>query len=361
MYKERIIKLREKMSAKSIDAAFLISDHNRNYLSGFTGSESYSLITMSKAFFVTDSRLIEQAKQQIVGYEYVEYSKNKTLAEFVSELIKENDIKRLGFEENIVSFKDYNNYKEKFKCEFVPLDGIVEELRVIKDDDEINIMKKAANIADMAFDHMVKYIEPGMTEAEIGLELEMFMRKNGASALSFPSIVASGYRSSLPHGEATDKKVSEGEFLTLDYGCVYQGYCSDMTRTLVIGEPSEKMLEIYNVVLEAQKIALKSYKPGIPALEVDKIARDYISAKGYGDFFGHSLGHGVGREIHEAPIIGYGNTSILKTGMVVTDEPGIYLPGFGGVRIEDILVITDGGCEILSKSPKEMICIKKSI
>lgn len=357
MYNDRIFKLREKMYAKNIDAVFLMGDHNRNYLSGFTGNESFSLITMNKAFFITDSRFTEQAKQQIFDYELLEYSKNKTLAEYVAELIKKNNINRLGFEDNIVSFKDYNSYYEKFKCELVPLKGMVEELRAIKDENEINIMKKAANIADMAFEHILKYIQPGLTEMEIGLELEMFMKKQGASGLSFPSIVASGYRSSLPHGEATDKKVLEGEFLTLDYGCIYKGYCSDMTRTIVIGQPTEKMLEIYNVVLEAQLIAAKAFKPGMPALEVDKAARDYISEKGYGDFFGHSLGHGVGREVHEDPTIGYRNANVLKTGMVVTNEPGIYLTGFGGVRIEDTVVITDNGCDIICKSPKYLICI----
>jgi len=357
MYKDRILKLREKMSDKEIDAAFLTNDHNRNYLSGFTSNESYSLITMSKAFFITDSRFIEQAKQQVKDYELMEYSKNKTLAEFMADLIKKNGINKLGFEEDNTSFKEYINYKDKFKCDLVPLEGMVEELRVIKDHDEISIMRKAALIADNAFDHIVKYIKPGMTEVEIGLELEMFMKKSGASGLSFPSIVASGLRSSLPHGEATDKRVLEGEFLTLDYGCVYKSYCSDMTRTLVVGKPTEKMVEIYSIVLEAQERASKAYKPGMLAVDVDKIARDYISKKGYGEFFGHSLGHGVGREVHEAPTIGYRNASALKAGMVVTNEPGIYLPGFGGVRIEDILVVTKDGCEILSKSPKDLICI----
>ena len=346
------------MSAKNIDAVFLMGDHNRNYLSGFTGNESFSFITMNKAVFITDSRFTEQAKQQVIDYELLEYSKNKTLTEYVAELIKKYKVTRLGFEDSIVSFKDYSGYKEKFKCELVPLNAMIEELRVIKDENEISIMKEAANIADIAFEHIIKYIKPGMTELEIGLELEMFMKKHGASALSFPSIVASGYRSSLPHGEATDKKVLEGEFLTLDYGCVYKGYCSDMTRTIVMGGPTEKMIEIYNVVLEAQLLAAKAYKPGVPAVAVDKVARDYIISNGYGDYFGHSLGHGVGREVHEAPTIGYRNASLLKPGMVVTNEPGIYLPGFGGVRIEDTLVITDNGCDIICKSPKELISIK---
>ncbi len=358
MFRERIEKLRDAMKGKGLDAVLLVGDYNRNYLSGFTGNESFSVLTLDKAFFITDSRFTEQATQQVKDYEILEYSKNTTFADFLSDLVNKNNIKKLGFEENILSYSTYSLYRSKLNCELVPMEGIVEEIRVIKDESELVHMRKAAEIADKAFDHMLKFIKPGMTEREVGLELEFYMKKLGATALSFPSIVASGVRSSLPHGEATDKVIKEGEFLTLDYGCIYEGYCSDMTRTVVIGKPSEKMVEIYNTVLEAQEKALKGFKPGVSAIEVDKIARDHIKSKGYGDYFGHSLGHGVGREIHESPIVGYKNNKELKAGMVVTDEPGIYIPDFGGVRIEDILLIKEDGIEIFSKSPKNLICIE---
>jgi Xaa-Pro aminopeptidase/Xaa-Pro dipeptidase len=312
---------------------------------------------MDKAFFITDSRFTEQASQQVDGYELIETDKNRTLAELISELANENKIKNLGFEEDILTFKAYSQYKARLRCALVPLNGMIEGIRMIKDNTEIEIMRKAAEIADDAFEYMLKFIQPGMTEREIGIELEMHMKKNGATGLSFPSIVASGTRSSLPHGEATDKRVAAGEFLTLDYGCVYKEYCSDMTRTIVLGKPSDKMKEIYNVVLEAQLLAAENFREGVAAVDVDKIARDFITKAGYGVNFGHSLGHGVGRQIHEAPTIGYRNGTVLMPGMVVTNEPGIYLPGFGGVRIEDILVITKDGSEIMSKSTKEMICI----
>jgi Xaa-Pro aminopeptidase/Xaa-Pro dipeptidase len=357
MYEKRIAKLREKMGAAKIDAVFIAGDHNRNYLSGFTGNESYSFITLDNAFFITDSRFTEQASQQVQGYEIIETSGKKTIAELVSDLADENGISSLGFEEDVLTFKAYSEHKDRLRCGFVPMKGMVEELRMIKDSFELDIMRKAAEIADSAFEHILKFIQPGMTEREIGIELEMHMKKNGASALSFPSIVASGTRSSLPHGEATDKRIAEGEFLTLDFGCVYREYCSDMTRTIVIGKPSGKMAEIYGVVLEAQLLAAKSFREGAVAVDVDKVARDYIAKAGYGENFGHSLGHGVGRQVHEAPTIGFRNASVLKAGMVLTNEPGIYLPGFGGVRIEDILVITGSGSEILSKSTKEIICI----
>jgi Xaa-Pro aminopeptidase/Xaa-Pro dipeptidase len=358
MFKARIEKLRNLMSKKGLDGVLLIGDPNRNYLSGFTGNESFSVITMDKAFFITDPRFTEQARNQVKDYEILEYSKNTTFADFLAELVSNNKINKLGFEENVVTFSGYSLYKGKLSCELVPMEGIVEEIRVIKDEEELKSMRNAAAIADKAFEHMLKFIKPGMTEREIGLELEFHMKKLGATALSFPSIVASGVRSSLPHGEATDKIVNKGEFLTLDFGCVYEGYCSDMTRTIVIGEPTPKMIEIYNIVLEAQERALKAFKPGVPAIEVDKVARDYIKEKGYGDYFGHSLGHGVGREIHEAPTVGYRNNKELQAGMVVTDEPGIYLPDFGGVRIEDLLLVKEDGIEILSKSPKQLICIE---
>lgn len=357
MFEKRIGELRKLMTEKGMDAVLLVGDCNRNYLSGFTGNESFSVITNDKTFFVTDSRFTEQARQQVKDYEVIQYNKGTSFHDFLGELVKNNNIKKLGFEEDIISVATYNIYKSKVQCELVPMEGMVEKIRLVKDESELQLIRKAAEIADKAFDHMLKFIKSGMTEREIGLELEFYMKKLGASDLSFPSIVASGVRSSLPHGEATEKVVNKGEFLTLDYGCIYKGYCSDMTRTIVIGEPSEKMIEVYNIVLEAQERALKAYKPEVPAIEVDGVARGYITEKGYGDYFGHSLGHGVGRQIHEAPVVGYRNAQKLKSGMVVTDEPGIYIPGFGGVRIEDLLVITESGSEVLSKSTKKLICI----
>lgn len=345
------------MQEKNLDGVLLIGDANRNYLSGFTGNESYSLITKKDAFFITDSRFTEQAEQQVKDYEVLEYSKVGSFVDFLSNLVNKNSIKILGFEEDIVTYNLYSLYKSKLNCQLVPMNGMVESIRIVKDEEELKLIRNSAEIADKAFSHMLQYIKAGMSEREIGIELEFYMKKLGASGLSFPSIVASGVRSSLPHGEATDKIVNKGEFLTMDFGCIYKEYCSDMTRTIVIGKPSDKMIEIYNIVLKAQKTALKEYKTGKSAAEVDSIARDYITKNGYGKYFGHSLGHGVGRQIHESPVIGYRNTNELKKNMVVTDEPGIYLPDFGGVRIEDLLVVKDNGGEVLSHSPKELICV----
>jgi Xaa-Pro aminopeptidase len=358
MYVKRILKFRSKMQEKGLDAALLIGDPNRNYMSGFKGDESFSLITKDKAIFMVDSRFIEQATNEVKDYDVVEYSKNgETLYKYLQKLVNELNIKKLGFEEDIVTYLRYKSIMKATACDLIPLNGMVEELRVVKNEDEIDIMQKAADIADAAFSHMLEFIKIGMTEREIGIELEFTMKKLGASGLSFPSIVASGARSSLPHGQATDKKIADGEFLTLDFGCVYNEYCSDMTRTVAIGNITAEMKKIYSIVLEAQMEALKSYKSGVTGKSVDKVARDIIKSYGYGDKFGHSLGHGVGRQIHEQPAISSKSEKLLQTGMVVTDEPGIYISGFCGVRIEDILVITDEGSRVLSKSPKDLKCI----
>lgn len=344
------------MHEKGIDGVLLVGDANRNYLSGFTGNESFSVITSDKAFFITDSRFTEQAKEQVKDYDLLEY-KGIIFVDFLRDLLSKLNINILGFEENVISYSQYTLYSNKLKCSLVPMNGIVEKMRMIKDIHEIESIQNAARISDKAFEHILKFIKPGMKEKEVSLELEFYMKKLGAKELSFPSIVASGIRSSFPHGEATNKIINKGEFLTLDFGCVFDEYCSDMTRTVVIGEPTQKMEKIYNVVLEAQKLALKEYKPEVPAAQVDSIARNYIEKNGYGIYFGHGLGHGVGRQIHEGPTISFRNKEKLEDGMVVTDEPGIYIPNFGGVRIEDLLVVREGGGRVLSQSPKELICI----
>lgn len=355
LYKDRIDRLRKAMAEKNLDGVLLVGDPNRNYLSGFTGDESFSVITSNKAIFITDSRFTEQARQQVKDYEVQQYS--GTFPEFLGKLVEQLGIKNLAFEEDVLTVSDYNAYKKNLKCEFVPLKGIVEELRLIKDENEIERIKNAAAIADKAFEHMLNFIKAGMTEREVGLELEFTMKKMGAKDLSFPSIVASGERSCLPHGQATDKVLNEGEFLTLDFGCIYEEYCSDMTRTVAIGKPTDKMKEIYDIVLKANKTAIPAIKSGVTGKEVDKIARDIISSYGYADNFGHGLGHGVGRQIHEQPRLSPMGNMILKSGMIVTDEPGIYIPGFGGVRIEDLILVRENDCEVISKSPKNLICL----
>ncbi|GAA0177231.1 Xaa-Pro peptidase family protein [Clostridium sediminicola] len=355
MYTARLINLRDKLQEKHLSGILLNSDANRNYITGFTGDESYALITKERAFFITDSRYIQQAKLEAKLFEVVDYKGD--LVSCISNLIRDLKIEKLAFEDEKISFSQYDKFKNGFECELVPQEGMVEELRIVKDDYEIECISKAAEIADKAFSHITNFIKVGMKESEVALELEFFMKKLGASALSFTSIVASGVRSSLPHGTATSKVINDGDFLTLDFGCVYNGYCSDMTRTVVIGKPNEKMIEIYETVKFAQEKALEEIAPGKMCSDIDKVARDYIKSKGYGSYFGHGLGHGVGSEIHEEPRVSPKSKTMLKCGMVITDEPGIYIPEFGGVRIEDLILVTEDGCKVLSKSSKELICI----
>ncbi|KMT21336.1 M24 family metallopeptidase [Clostridium cylindrosporum] len=354
MIAKRLENFRKKLIESSIDAALISNDYNRNYLSGFTGDESYILITDSKAYFITDSRFTQQAREEVKDYEVLEYK--HSVESCIKDILIKNNIAILGIEEGYVTLKKYEGYRENFtNVEIVKLESLIENLRIIKDESEIELISKAANIADKAFEYILSFIKEGISELDVAIELELYMKKLGASSLSFPTIVASGERSSLPHGVATDKLIRNGDFVTLDFGCVYKGYCSDMTRTVVVGKATEEQKKIYNLVLKANEEALKCAKPGVKCSELDKVARDIIIKGGYGEKFGHGLGHGVGREIHESPRVSPKGTHTLEPGMVITDEPGIYIEGTGGVRIEDLLVITQDGCRVLSKSPKSLI------
>lgn len=348
----KVINFRKKIIDSGLDAVIVYKPENRRYLSGFTGTAGYVVLTRDRNIFITDFRYVNQASEQCKDFEIIRHTNERTLYDILNEL----EVKTLGFEEEFVTFSQYEEFNEKLNnIELVPLKGVINKLRTIKTEDEIENIRKAANIADMAFEHICSLLKPGVTEWEISLELESFMKKQGASGTSFESIVASGKRSSLPHGVASQKVIENGDFVTLDFGCIYNGYCSDMTRTVVIGKATSKQKEIYEIVLKAQEAALESIRAGITGFEVDKIARDIITDRGYGEYFGHGLGHGVGLEVHEAPRLSPVGKDTLEENMVVTDEPGIYIPDFGGVRIEDLVVVKKDGYEILSKSPKHLI------
>lgn len=349
---KNIYKIRLLLKEKSLDGILLYKPENRRYVSGFTGSTGYVLITETDAKFITDFRYIEQATVQCDGFEIIETGNKKTIVDVLNELT----LFKLGVEEDYMTYGQFIELTNKLMgTKLVPLEGAILKLRSVKTSDEIKNIKKAANIADRAFEHILKFIKPGLTELDIALELEFFMKKKGASKLSFEPIVASGKRSSLPHGIASDKIIETGDMITLDFGCVYNGYCSDMTRTIVLGRADDKQKEIYNIVLEAQKTSLKAVKPGITGAELDVIARNIINDNGYGQYFGHGLGHGVGLEVHELPRINARGNVPMEPGMVITIEPGIYIPNFGGVRIEDLVLVTDKGHEVLSKSTKNLI------
>ncbi|MBX9972991.1 Xaa-Pro peptidase family protein [Cytobacillus firmus] len=352
---EKIQKLRACFTESGIDGMLITSSFNRRYMTGFTGSAGVVLISADKALFITDFRYTEQAAKQCEGYEIVKHT--GAIPEEVAKQAEQLGIKKLGFEENHLTFSSYKAYEKAVNSELVPVSDTIEKLRLIKTDSEIKIIKVAADIADAAFKHILDVIRPGITELEVSNELEFFMRKAGAVSSSFDIIVASGYRSALPHGVASDKVIEKGDFVTLDFGAYYKGYVSDITRTVAVGEPEDKLKEIYTIVQEAQERGMEGIKPGMSGKEADALTRDYISGKGYGEYFGHSTGHGIGLEVHEGPALSFKSDVILEPGMVVTVEPGIYIPGLGGVRIEDDTVITKDHNETLTHSTKELIIL----
>lgn len=341
------------MDQHNIDGFLITSPINRRYVTGFTGTAGTALITATDARFITDFRYTEQAEAQVEGFQVVEHK--KLMIDEIRNQVKETKVKRLGFEKDFVTYGQYETYQKHLEVELIPISGLIEEIRIIKTEEELDVMKKAAKIADDAFLHIQKYIKPGVKEIEIANELEFFMRRQGATSSSFDTIVASGWRSALPHGVASTKEIASGELVTLDYGALYNGYCSDITRTVAVGEIDDQLKEIYDIVLEANKRGVQEIKPGMTGKEADAVTRDYITEKGYGKNFGHSTGHGLGLEVHEAPTLSSRSKQVLKPGMVVTVEPGIYIPGVGGCRIEDDIVITESGNERLTFATKELI------
>ncbi|REB10050.1 aminopeptidase P family protein [Sporosarcina sp. BI001-red] len=348
----KLTRLRELLAEKELDALLVTSGYNRRYMTEFTGTAGVAIISKDDAVFITDFRYMEQAAAQIKDFRIVQHE--RTIIEEVAQQVTKMKVSRLGFEKEDLTFGMYELYKSQITAELIPTAGLVEKLRIIKTPEELEVLKQAAKIADDAFTHICGFIKAGMTELEVSNELEFFMRKQGATSSSFDTIVASGVRGALPHGVATDKKIQSGELVTLDYGALYNGYISDITRTVAVGEPSEKMREVYEITLAAQKLAVEGIKPGMTGIQADAIARDYIASKGYGEAFGHSTGHGIGLEVHEAPGLSFRSETVLEPNMTVTAEPGIYLPGIGGVRIEDDLVITENGCERLTHCTKEL-------
>ncbi|MBK5515813.1 aminopeptidase P family protein [Bacillus sp. TH11] len=352
---EKIERLRSAFDEAGIDGIVLTNEHSRRYMANFTGTAGVVLISKERALFITDFRYVEQASKQAVGYEIVQHA--GLILDEVAKQVKELGIQKLGFEQDTLTYSSYVTHNEAIEAEFIPTSGLVEKLRLIKTSSEIKILKEAAAIADAAFTHILDFMRPGISELDVSNELEFFMRKQGATSSSFDIIVASGKRSALPHGVATNKIIEKGDFVTLDYGAYYNGYVSDITRTLAVGQPSEELINIYDIVLEAQLRGMAGIKPGMTGREADALTRNLIEEKGFGQYFGHSTGHGIGLEVHEGPALSLRSDIILEPGMAVTVEPGIYLPGVGGVRIEDDTIVTIEGNEALTHSSKELIIL----
>lgn len=357
---DRIILLTNKIKDADIDALFLMKDANVQYISGFTGSESYILISQDKRYFITDSRYTEQVEKECPDFEVVQWGKNNTLlTDTIKELVVELDIKRVGFEQDYLTYELHQKLTDKIAVvNWIPVKEMVEDLRYIKDEKEIAKIKQAAEYADQAFEHILDIIKPGLSEKELALELEYHLRKAGSDDVGFKTILVSGVNTSLPHGIPSDKKIEKGDFVTMDFGGLCSGYKSDMTRTVVVGKADDKQREYYRILKEVQEMALEFIKAGMRVSEPDTYVRKQLGKYQVADKFGHGLGHGVGLEIHEEPYLSKKSKKVLKEGCIITVEPGIYFPGWGGIRIEDTIVVREDGVEILTHSPKKLIEIK---
>ena len=358
MWKEK--EVLDLLDGKKADAILVSNSYNIRYLSGFTGSAGYLYISKKRKALLTDFRYTFQAKTQVFpGIEVIETG--TPYYKMLRTLFLEDDIQKVIFEGKDMLYMDFmvfkRNVKDKEDKEVVwePLEEELYYLRAVKTKEEIEKMREAENIGDLAFLHILNVLKPGMTELEVAAELEYAMKKNGAEGFSFDTIAASGLHSSMPHAVPTNKRIEKGEFLVMDFGCIYQGYCSDMTRTVMIGKADRKQKKMYDTVFMAQKEAFDFIKAGYKGNEIDKTARDYIYANGYEGCFGHGLGHSVGLFIHENPRFSPLEEAVIPIGAVMTVEPGIYMEGAYGVRIEDLITITETGCENLTASVKELI------
>jgi len=345
------------MKELQLDAVLITDSYNLRHISGFRG-EGVLYISKTQNVLVTDSRYTEQAEKES-DFTVLEYNKNHGQHVILKECIEKDMADEsfvMGYEDQSMYCAQFNKFQETLPVtKWVPLKDMVDKRRMIKTEQELEYLAMAESIGDKAFMKMLDIIKPGMTELEVAAELEYLLKKEGGDGLAFSTIIASGVNSSMPHAIPGDKKLEVGDFITMDFGCKYKGYCADMTRTVVLGKANEKQKEIYNIVLKAQLAALDAIKAGIPGKAVDKVARDIIAEAGYGAYFGHGLGHSVGLFIHESPRLSMKEETILQPNMTETVEPGIYLPGFGGVRIEDMVVVTEDGYRNLAHSPKELI------
>jgi Xaa-Pro aminopeptidase len=351
MNSKRIETLRAILTEKNLDGLMLTGAVSRLYAGGLRTSAGTVLFTGDKNVFITDFRYIEEARAMLDGLFTVEMS---SLERKTTDIIKEHmkKGKRLGIEADVLTLKTAEGWEKSYKL--IPVEDEVRKLRAVKDADELEAMRQAQRIAEKTLEDILPLIRPGITERGICAEIVYRLIRNGAEKTSFDPIVASGANGSKPHAVPGDRTVEHGDFVTLDFGCVFNGYCSDMTRTVAVGDASEEMRSVYRVVLEAQEAGLAAAKADVIGKEIDAAARAVIREAGYGEFFGHGFGHGIGLEIHETPNANPAEEKPLPAGAVISAEPGIYLPGKFGVRIEDVIVLTESGYENLTKAPKEL-------
>jgi Xaa-Pro aminopeptidase len=352
----RLEKLRRSLAEKELDAILISQPENRRYLSGFTGSAGWLVITAQEAILATDFRYYEQAGREAPDFQL---AKIKTRFEdLLPELLSDLEIKRLGFESEHASVHQFYSWSEAANSvEWLPQRQTVEQIRAVKDEGEVQALRRSVALTDAAFAHLLDVLEPGMTEEEAAWQIEAYMRTHGASKVAFNLIVAAGPNGAMPHASAGKHRIAEGEAIVIDIGCIVDGYCSDMTRTICLGKPDSRYLEVWQIVRRAQETAEATIRAGMTGVEADASAREVIEKAGYGDNFGHGLGHGVGLAVHEMPWANPRLDNVLEAGMVLTVEPGIYLPGEFGVRIEDLVIIGEEGVEVLTQSPKRAVSV----
>ena len=340
-----------------LDAILLTGEANCYYAAGFMG-EGIALVTRRGSWYFTDSRYTEAADKAIGDAAVIrEVSREKPFSALINEALAEAGAEKAGFEEQRMTVAEHAVYSEKLHCTLTPASSLMTELRGSKDEEELSCMTAAQRIAEGALEQILKEIRPGMTEKEIAARLNYLMVSAGAEKTAFDTIVASGPNGSMPHAVPGMRKVREGDFITMDFGCVYKGYCSDMTRTVALGRPSDEMRNVYDIVLQAQLAGIAAAKAGVTGAVIDGAARKVIQDAGYGVYFGHSFGHSLGIDIHEAPNAAPGNDKPMPDGAVVSAEPGIYLPGKFGVRIEDVMILRSDGAQVITKAPKALLVL----
>lgn len=351
----RLDKIKKLIEAKNIDALLIKGKSNKRYIGALTGSGVYVLVTKDKVYQILDGRYIDEANKKTTGFENKVVSQGSYIPTII-DLLKELSIQKIGIESQAMSIKEYITLKEhNFDIELITNE--LGKVRSVKSKEEIEIIKKACELTDEIFEEVISEIKEDMTELEVAALLQYYSMKKGASGMAFETIIASGERGAMPHGRPTTKKLKRNEAITIDFGIVYEGYQSDMTRTISIGEPPKIIQEIYKAVLKAQELAIEGIREGVSARSVDKIARDSITESGFGEYFTHGLGHGMGLGDGEAPTLNSRSEDILEEGMVMSCEPGIYIPDVGGVRIEDDIVIINGKGVSLNKTSKEWIIL----
>ncbi len=353
----RLARLRQTLTDNNLDAIVIGQPENRRYLSGFTGTKGALFISLERAFLAVPFVYLEQARKQAPAFEVVMFQRE--FAEVWPDLVAEIEASRVAFESAHLTVAEHDKLVTGVEnVELVPTEGMVEGLRAIKEQGELDKIREAVALADAAFAHIVEFIEPGLTEREIAWELEAYMRTHGAEKVAFDLIVGAGPNGALPHHEVSERVIGSGEPIVMDLGAQVAGYHSDLTRAICLGQPDERFTEIYDLVLQAQLAAEAAIRGGIVAREADNAARQIIAEAGYGEQYGHGLGHGVGLAVHEEPFVRQDAEEVLKPGMVLTVEPGIYLPDWGGVRIEDMVLVQEDGVEVLSRASKEPLISK---